>query len=126
MQKGGFQAAKSAPAAAGGAFGGASTVRGIDSDEAISSSGLRQSGKDTLYERRVDVGGKQRKRLVTPETAKLDPEKDKDQITTIERFSDDYFALVRANTAEENQLLSLQQPDEELLLQLRGKAYLLK
>jgi Ca-activated chloride channel family protein len=125
-QKGGLQSATTAPAAAGGAFGGVPALREIETDRAIPTSGLRQSGKDTLYERRVEVAGKPQKRLVTPETAQLDPVKDKDKVKTIERFSDEYFALIRANTAEENQLLSLQQPDEELLLQLRGQAYLVK
>ncbi len=125
-QKGGFQSATTAPAAAGGAFGGSPRMREAETDREISGKSVRQIGKDTLYERRVEVAGKRQKRLVTPETAQLDPVKDKDKVKTIERFSDEYFALIRANTAEENQLLSLQQPDEELLLQLRGQAYLVK
>lgn len=113
------------PAAPNSGLGGA-VVRDIQSDRENKVSGVRAAGKETFYERSVDVGGVRKKRLVTPETAKLDPEKDKDQITTIERFSDEYFALVRANTVEENQLLAVQQPDEELLVQFRGKAYLVK
>jgi Ca-activated chloride channel homolog len=64
----------------------------------------------------------------TPETAQLDVLKDKDadQIEVIEQFTDTYFDLVRANTADENRLLGSQRPGEELLIQLRGKNYLLR
>ena len=67
-----------------------------------------------------------KKLLVTTETAQIDPEKNKDQFTVVDRFSDAYFALIRENTADENQILALQQSDEELLVQLRGKNYLVK
>ena len=48
------------------------------------------------------------------------------QITTVDRYSTEYFALVTGNTVEENQIFSNQAPDEELLVRLRGKAYLIK
>ena len=63
---------------------------------------------------------------VTPETANLDLTKDAEKITTLDRYSSEYFALVSANTAAENQVLSSQAPDEELLINLRGQAYLIK
>ena len=42
------------------------------------------------------------------------------------RFSDDYFELVEANTDEENEALSLQEKDEDLIIRLRGKLYRIK
>jgi len=44
----------------------------------------------------------------------------------IARYSKEYFALVKANNAQQNLLLSNQRPDEELLLKLRGQNYLIK
>ena len=54
------------------------------------------------------------------------PEKDKDKIKIVQRFGSEYFDLAKSNTPAENQLLSTQQPDEELLVVLRGQAYLIK
>ena len=48
------------------------------------------------------------------------------KIKEIKRFSDDYFALVRANTSDENAILAAQQEGEELLCRFRGQAYLVK
>lgn len=125
--KGGFQNATNAPAPAAG-FGGAA-YRDIQSDKEVKLKGLKQVQNETVYARRLPeaAGGKPgRQLLVTPETAQMDLEKDKAQIKTVERFSDDYFALVKANTVAENQLLSLQEEGDELLVKLRGQAYLVK
>ena len=64
--------------------------------------------------------------VVTPETANLDLEKDKDQIEIVDRFSDSYFAIVKANSIAENQMLSQQRDGEQLLIKLRGKNYLVR
>ena len=64
--------------------------------------------------------------VVTPETADLDLEKDKANIEVIDRFTEPYFALVKANTLAENQMLSQQRVDEQLLVKLRGKNYLVR
>ena len=102
-------------------------VRDIQTDAAVPiTSAPRQTLGETLYERRLESQGKMQKRLVTPEAAKIDPEKNPALVKTIERFSDDYFVLVRDNSAAENQLLSLQQADEELLVAIRGQVYLIK
>lgn len=79
---------------------------------------LRNVGNQSLYRR-----GQQ---WVTPDTAGLDAAKDADKIQVIERFSDKYFELARANSAVENQVMASQQAGEELLIQLRGQAYLIK
>ena len=57
---------------------------------------------------------------------KLDLQKDAAKIKTIERFSDDDFQLVATNTSSENQVLCSQRHDEQLLVELRGQAYLVK
>jgi hypothetical protein len=44
----------------------------------------------------------------------------------IDRFTEPYFALINANTLAENQMLSQQRPDEQLLIKLRGKNYLVR
>lgn len=127
--KGGFQNATNAPAPAGAGLGGG-VYRDIQSDKEVRLRGIKQLNNETVYARTLPQGGeagqKAKQILVTPETAQMDIEKDKAQIKTIERFSDDYFALIRANTAAENQLLSLQEEGDELLVKLRGQAYLVK
>ena len=45
---------------------------------------------------------------------------------TDRRFSEEYFQLVRANKISENQLLSSQRDNEELLILLHRQAYLIK
>ena len=60
------------------------------------------------------------------ETAKLDLTKDKDKIKVIQRYSREYFELVRANSVVDNQILASQAPDEELLVTFRSQAYLIK
>jgi Ca-activated chloride channel family protein len=107
---------------AGGAVDGLSlgsnVYRDAKTDRYVVKETVRTSGNQALYKRgRV---------VVTPETAELDVAKDADKITTIERYTDAYFALVKDNSIEENQVLSDQADDEELLVQLRGKAYLIK
>ena len=65
-------------------------------------------------------------RGIAANAATVDLEKDKDKIKVIERFSDEYFALVKENTADENAVLSRQQAGEELLVKFRGQAYRVK
>jgi len=80
--------------------------------------GVRNVGNTSLYRRgRVWVAAK---------SSALDLAKDKDKITVVKRFSTEYFDLVRANSVAENQVLSSQRDDEELLITLRGQAYLVK
>ncbi|WP_437226170.1 VIT domain-containing protein [Planctomicrobium sp. SH661] len=79
---------------------------------------LVQKSGTTLYRRG--------KLMVTPETASLDLNKDQDRITTLVRFTPEYFELIAKNTRSENELLSEQSPDEELLVQFRGVNYLIK
>ena len=121
----GLQTAPNAPAAAGGGFGGIQ-LRDINSDEEKLVRGVREAGNKAFYVRQNSESAATRKLLVTQETAEIDLEKDKAKFEVVERYSDAYFTLVRANTTEENQLMAQQQADEELLIQLRGKNYLVK
>ena len=63
---------------------------------------------------------------VAANAANIDPKKDAARIQIIRRFSEEYFQLVRANNIAENQVLSSQRDNEELLISLRGQAYLIK
>ena len=112
-----------APAAGpGGDYGavvhGAKDKEAFEQDAKEVLSTVRQSADQPVY--------KKGQVWMTPEAAKLDMQKDADKIKTIERYSDEYFELVRKNTPAENQLLSMQKESEQLLLVLRGQAYLIK
>ena len=50
--------------------------------------------------------------LIASNATDVDPEKDKDKITEITRFTSEYFELIKKTSTEENQLLALQLPDE--------------
>jgi Ca-activated chloride channel family protein len=124
----GLQTAPNAPAAGGfdGSGLGGAVIRDINSDKEVRLRGVREAGNKAYYVRQNAETAAAKKLLVTQETAQLDPEKDKDSITVVERYSDAYFELIRANSNEDNQLLAQQQADEEFLIQLRGKNYLVK
>jgi Ca-activated chloride channel family protein len=108
---------------AGGGYGSAPTrgsnvYREIDSDKTIVADSVQNAGKETLYRRG--------RTWVANNAKDIDPEKDASKVKEVKRFSDDYFALVRANTADENAVLATQQEGEELLVRFRGQAYLVK
>ena len=111
-----------ARAPANSAPGGGSYVYGADSAKSYEAGekkvveSVRQVGNQALYRRKGNV-------WVTPATAKLDLEKDAAKIVQIQRFSKEYFELVGQNTVLENQVMASQQPDEELLITLRGQVY---
>lgn len=118
-EKGGLQKANIAPEqSVVDAPGKGANFRDIDNDALVYTRGLRNVGNQALYCRG--------KTWVTRGTSKLDPEKDADKIKPVERFSDDYFKLVAANTPAQNQILCSQREGEELLIELRGQAYLVK
>jgi Ca-activated chloride channel homolog len=137
-------AAKALPAgAAGPGFAGGlvgNSFRDAATDKEIPADSVRQYGNQAVYARKNSgstlstapgvssgTGEKSEQQIVvTPETANLDLAKDSDKIEVIDRFTDAYFALVNANTSAENQILSQQRADEQLLIRLRGKNYLLK
>jgi Ca-activated chloride channel family protein len=111
-------AAQPAPSGGAGGFAYGAKLRDIDKDKEVTVLGLKTVGNQSLYRRG--------KIWITPSAAEVDLEKEAEKIVTIDRFTEEYFKLVSANTADENQLLASQQPDDELLIQLRGKVYRIK
>lgn len=90
--------------------------RDIDSDKEVAAGDSVQNvGNETLYKRG--------KVLYAANAQDVDPEKDDAKITKVKRFSDEYFALVRDNTSNENAVLARQQEGEELIVKLRGQVY---
>ncbi|MCA8991465.1 MAG: VWA domain-containing protein [Planctomycetaceae bacterium] len=114
---GGYSGQLPAPALAGGRPAPGNAAQPVSGPVQVEEV-IRNSGVQTLYKRG--------KLVVTPETAEVDVEKEKDQIQVVQRFSDDYFKLIAANTVSENNLLSQQGPEENLLVKLRGQVYLIE
>ncbi|MCJ7543502.1 MAG: VWA domain-containing protein [Phycisphaerae bacterium] len=77
---------------------------------------VRQAGNQAVYRRKGNV-------WVAANAAQVDLENLPSEVRTVERFSEDYFQLTRANTVAENQVLASQQPGEELIITLRGQVY---
>jgi uncharacterized protein YegL len=110
--------ARSAGGAGGVLARGSNVFRDIDSDKQIVASAVQCAGNETLYK----CGN-----LWVANNAKgLDPDKDAAKIKELKRFSDEYFALVSANSKNENAILASQQEGEELLCVFRGQAYRVK
>jgi Ca-activated chloride channel family protein len=104
----------------GGAIAGepqrsANVYRAIDSDKEVVAEGIQNAGGETLYRRG--------KVWVANNAKDVDPERDEAKIKRIKRFGDEYFDLVKANSADENALLASQQDGEQLLVKFRGQAY---
>ncbi len=91
------------------------SYRDAATDKEVLVKGICVAGNETLYKRG--------KCWIAQSAQKIDPVKDADKIKRVKRFSDDYFALVRDNTADENAVMAAQQEGEELLVVLRGQAY---
>ena len=94
------------------------TARAYEASEREVYATVRNVGNQTFYQRG--------QMWVTPKTSELDLEKDKDKIRIIQRYSKEYFELVGSNTVEENQILSSQGTDEELLVSFRSQVYLIQ
>ncbi len=77
---------------------------------------VRQVGNQAVYRRSGNV-------WVAANAATVDLDKLAEKAKTIDRFSEEYFEMVRSNTVAENQVLASQQPGEELVIQLRGQVY---
>ena len=87
----------------------------IDEDRSYVARNVRNIGNQAVYCRN--------NLWVCTNALDIDPEKDKDKIKKIKRFSKEWFALTRGNTKEENIILASQRPHEEMLIKLRGVAY---
>jgi Ca-activated chloride channel family protein len=111
---GGMPAAP-APAGMGGP---AVRYRDLESDREVAVESVQIVGNETLYRR-----GNQ---WFAASAKDVDLKRDADKVKTVERFSDEYFKLVAANTPAENMVLARQQAGEELILKLRGQFYLIR
>ena len=100
--------------------------RDAKSDEAVIVSSVRQVGNTTLYKRNKIICTSETSNLLNEANDGIDFAKHQGQITTIARFSSEYFDLCAANSSEENRLLAAQQDGEELLVAFRGKTYLIQ
>ena len=114
------------------------TFRDAKTGIVVTTDSVRQYGNQVVYARKIlntqpaetttspadDTAAQQI--VVTPETAGLDLETDKERIEVIERFTEPYFVLIHSNTFAENKILSQQRTDERLLISLRGKNYLVQ
>jgi len=90
-------------------------VADYEADQEHKVESVRQIGQTTLYRRDGQ--------WIAANASDVDLKKDADKIQTIERFSEEYFKLIDANTADENQVLASQREGEELILTLRGQTY---
>ena len=97
---------------------GHSNQKSYEAKEQEQVANIQNVGNQVLYRR-----GNQ---WYTPQTAKIDVNKDQSKIKIIERFSKEYFDLVHANNTAENQVMSAQGEKDELLVEFRGQAYLIK
>ncbi len=91
------------------------SYRDAATDKEVEAKAIQVAGNETLYKRG--------KTWIAQSAQKIDPEKDAAKIKRVKRFSDDYFALVRDNSADENAVFAAQQEGEELLVVLRGQVY---
>ena len=92
--------------------------RDVESDREVAVETVQIVGNETLYKR-----GSQ---WFAASAKDVDLKRDADKVKTVERFSDEYFKLVAANTPAENTVLSRQQAGEELIVKLRGQIYLIR
>lgn len=112
-----LSAPASGPMAGSLSAGGAVYIDAASGDAVVSST-VRSVGNQAIYKRGH--------RIVTPETAEIDLERDKSKVTTIQRYTKEFFDLAASNTTEENQIISQLQEGEELLVNFRGQVYLIQ
>lgn len=127
-EKNAFRYAEQAAPASSPAFGGGKSLDGrgsgpgagggyrdIANDRVVATDAVQIAGNQSYYRRG--------KMWIAENAKEIDPEKADANVKQIKRFSDEYFALVKANTVEENAIFARQQPDEVVLVKLRGQAY---
>ena len=92
--------------------------RDVESDREVAVQTVQIVGNETLYKRGSQWFAASAKDVYL--------KRDADKVKTLERFSDEYFKLVAANTAGENAVLARQQAGEDLVIKLRGQVYLIR
>ena len=140
LQKALKDAAESSPSAGagfgGGSGGGGASAPGrggaIQSNRAFgkpNSGGKfaeKSEGKDGVISGNKYSAYRRGKTLIASNAREVDLKKEKDNIKDVTRYSTEYFALVKANSKAENELLAMQAEDEELIIKLRGVIYRIK
>ncbi len=101
-----------------GITGGIDLSESLDGQSNAPSQGIRKAGNSTIYKRGQT--------LVADNAVDVDIEKDKSSIVNINRYSKEYFELVKDNSVVDNQIFAQQGVDEELVVRLRGKVYRIK
>jgi len=107
--------AQSTVQSTGAAQIGNSTVASYEANQVERLANVQAVGNRALYRRGrqwIDSAVSDRKLDQLNEAAKL-----------VAQFSDEYFRLVAANSIPENQIFASQQPDQELIILLRGQVY---
>ncbi|MBI5724733.1 MAG: hypothetical protein HZA50_12290 [Planctomycetes bacterium] len=102
--------------AQGGMMYGNKDGKNYEADKKESVSNMRQVANQAVYKRQSQT-------WIASNAASVDLEKDKDKIKTVQKFSDEYFEIVRLNSTDENQILATQQEGETLVIALRGQVY---
>jgi Ca-activated chloride channel family protein len=97
-----------------GEMGAGVFLRDIDKDEDVRVDAVQVVGNETLY-RRGNV-------WYAYDAAKQDLKKVAADVRVIERFSDEYFELIRRNPAALNRVLAGQQAGEEMVIQAPAAA----
>ena len=108
----------SADSADGVAMVGNDDQRAYEAGETQRVLNVRRAGNQGLY-RRGEI-------WVAANATHVDLESDTDEIEVVQRMTEAYFELVRANTQAENQIFASQQASEKLLIALRGQVYLIE
>ncbi len=128
------QQLKMARGGGGGGFGGGANadapailaLAGRPGFESADAAEVAQKVEQSLRYSENEAVYKRGKILIASNASDIDPDKDKDKIVELKRFSKEYFEVLKKTTKEENQLLALQDDDEELIVRLQGKVYRIK
>ncbi len=128
------QQLKMARGGGGGGFGGGANadapailaLAGRPGFESADAAEVAQKVEQSLRYSENEAVYKRGKILIASNASDIDPDKDKDNIVELKRFSKEYFEVLKKTTKEENQLLALQDDDEELIVRLQGKVYRIK
>ena len=115
------------PGGLGGAINGSAAIPSLQSGR----QGATKNERGSVAAENVEVVGNaaiyRRGNVWYAENARDVDLGDKDaKIVVVKRFSEDYFKLVKENSAADNAMLSKQKQGEELIIRLRGTVYHIK
>lgn len=102
-------------AGVGSAQMGQSRVASYEANQTERLATVQNAGNRALYKR-----GRQ---WIDSAAADKDASKLNSEARRVVQFSEEYFRLARANSIADNQILSMQQPGDELIVSIRGQLY---